>query len=94
MLAVDTVFISHASNDSGMSTVLPWIAWLDIVIEVRQAVQELRLGAGSRSTAERCLAAFRSLQDLSDEDWDGTAPLLVDEIAMLHDLCATDKDLQ
>lgn len=89
------VFICHASNDSGMSTVLPWIArWLDVVFEVRQAVQGLRPAAKTRSTAERCLAAFRRLQGLPDEVWDAIEPVLVEEIAELHDLCATDKDLQ
>ena len=36
----------------------------------------------------------RALQNLSDEDWDVIEPDLVEEIAVLHELCATDRDLQ
>jgi hypothetical protein len=88
------VLISYAHNDSGMSTVVPWIArWLDVVLDVRQAVQELRQRPKSRSTAEHCLAAFRRLQALPDEVWDTIEPLIHEEIAVLYDLCASDKDL-
>jgi hypothetical protein len=90
-----SVFISYARNDSGMSTAVPWIArWLDVVLEARQAVQGLQPGAETRSSAEQCLAAFRRLQALPDEVWDMIEPLLVEEIAVLHDLCAADEDLQ
>jgi hypothetical protein len=95
-VAFDTgVFISHASNDSGMSTILPVIAgWLDVVTEIREAVQGLRPGANIRLIAERRLAAFRRLQALPDWVWDTLEPIIVEEIAELHDSCATDKDLQ
>ena len=96
VIAFDTgVFISHASNDSGMSCAVPWIAgYLGVVLDVRHAVQGLRLEAKTRSTAEHCLAAFRRLQGLPDAVWDAIEPVLSDEIAELHDLCATDEDLQ
>ena len=84
------VFISYTFNDVGMSGVLEW---LDVVLEVRQAVQGLQPGAVTRSSAEQCLAAFRRLQALPDEIWDMIEPMLIDEIAVLHDLCADDKDL-
>ena len=54
--------------------------------EVKMAVQPPQI-------AERCLAAWRALEALSDEDWDAIEPNLVEEIAVLHALCATDKDL-
>jgi len=38
--------------------------------------------------AERCFAAYRTLENLSDEDWDAIEPTLRDEIVMLHYLCA------
>ena len=89
---IDTnVFISYAHGDS---FALPWVvSWLDVVLEARQAVQGLQPGAATRSSAEQCLAAFRRLQDVPDEVWGMIEPVLVEEIATLHALCATDKDL-
>jgi hypothetical protein len=101
------VFISHASNSAGMSAALAlqWWRWVEsyaanlVAREVRQAVQDYQRSLGAseetlRPIAERCLAAYRRLQGLSDEDWDIIEPTLDDEIATLHDLCATDEDLQ
>jgi hypothetical protein len=92
---ISHVFISHAANDFGTSAVAPRIAgWCDVVVEVREAVRGLRPGAKTRSSAEQCLAAFRRLQALPDWVWDALEPVMVDEIAVLNDLCATDEDLQ
>ena len=102
MLLFDTnVFIAHASNDYGMSGMLQALRQLEsyaaslVAREVRQTVQDYRQSSlDDRSNAERCLTAFRRLQNLSDRDWDAIEPKLVDEIAVLHDLCVSDEDLQ
>ena len=56
--------------------------------EVKQAVQaylnSVNSPGPSRQVIERCIAACRLLDNLSDEDWDALEPLLADEIGVLH----------
>jgi hypothetical protein len=95
------VFISHASNFSGMTAarMLQMLRQVEsyaanlLAREVRDAVQKYQ-AKQNWQTAEWCFAAYRKLQGLSDEDWDAIEPKLFDEIGVLHDLCATDEDLQ
>jgi hypothetical protein len=87
MMVVDTnVFIAHAGGSFAMPLVAKIIGRMMVEAQVQSAVR--------RQTGERCLAAYRTLQNLPDEDWDAIEPDLVEEIAVLHELCATDKDLQ
>jgi predicted nucleic acid-binding protein len=108
MVMFDTnVFICHLANYSGMSAarMLQMLRQLEryaaslAAREVRQTVDDYRRSLGAseealRPIAERCLASFRKLQNLSDENWDIIEPTLDDEIGVLHDLCATDEDLR
>ena len=87
MMMFDTnVFISHAGGSFAPPLIAKVIGRMMIEAQVESAVKW--------PTGERCLAAYRTLQNLSDEDWDAIAPNLVEESAVLHDLCATDRDLQ
>lgn len=86
-MMVDTnVFISHAGGSFAMPLVAKVIGRMMVEAQVQSAVKW--------QTGERCLNAYRALQNLSDEDWDVIEPDLVEEIAVLHELCATDRDLQ
>jgi hypothetical protein len=77
------LFISYASRD--LSPQFPtWMRRYLVVHEAKAAVQ-------ARDVA-RCARVWMDLQDLSDEDWDAVEPDLVDEIAVLHGLCAADED--
>lgn len=79
------VFISYAS--SALPPEFPaFMRRYLLAYEVKLAVQV-------RDVA-RCARVWLELQDLPDEDWDAIEPDLVEEIAVLHELCATDKDLQ
>ena len=85
MMIIDTsVFIAHSSF--APPTVAKIIHRMMVEAQVQSAV--------AWQTGERCLNAYRALKNLSDEDWDAIEPDLVEEIAVLHELCATDKDLQ
>ena len=79
------VFISYASDT--LPPAFPeFMRRYLIAYKARIAVQT-RDAAG-------CARVWVELRALSDEDWDAIEPDLVEEIAVLHDLCATDKDLQ
>jgi hypothetical protein len=80
------VFISHAG-------LLPpeypvWMHRYVVEYEVKQAAQaylnSVNSPGPSRWIIERCIAACRLLDNLSDEDWDALEPALADEIAVLH----------
>jgi hypothetical protein len=84
-MMVDTnVFIAHSSFTPPLIAKI--IGRMMVEAQVQSAVEW--------QTGERCLNAYRALQNLTDEDWDAIEPDLVEEIAVLHELCATDKDLQ
>jgi hypothetical protein len=81
------VFISYASP---LPPAFPeWIRRYAVREEVKQAVQaylnSVNSPGPSRQVVERCIAACRRLDDLSDEDWDALEPLLAEEIGVLHD---------
>ena len=80
------VFISHAGSWPPEFPI--WMHRYVVEYEVKQAVQaylnSVNSPGPSRRVIERCLAACRLLDNLSDEDWEALAPLLVDEIAVLH----------
>jgi hypothetical protein len=65
-------------NPSGTSYARPLLTCWGVSMIVKQAVRD--------RTPRRCLAAWRLLENLSDEDWDTIEPLLVEEIAVLHNL--------
>jgi hypothetical protein len=80
------VFISHAGP---LPPEFPeWMHRYVVEYEVKQAVQaylnSVNSPGPSRQVIERCIAACRLLDNLSDEDWDALEPLLADEIGVLH----------
>ena len=80
------MFISHAG--SSPPEFPEWMRRYVVEHEVKQAVQaylnSVNSPGPSRQTIERCLAACRLLDNLSDEDWAALEPVLVEEIGVLH----------
>jgi hypothetical protein len=79
---MSVVFISHSSDES--SYPLPLLTCWAKSMMVKQAMKNRE--------PKSCLAAWWLLEGLSDEDWDTIAPMLVEEIAILHDLFGDDDE--
>jgi hypothetical protein len=95
-----SVFISHASTvpTAHLRAIINQIDLYQATLtahEIRQAVKDYQhdiaaLGAPQPPTIERCLDAYRSFETFSDEHWDELEPTMVEEIAVLHNLCDVD----
>lgn len=80
------VFISHCSSTP--FDLPEWLQRYAVEIEVKLAVRNylnsVNSPGPSRWIIEHCIIACRTLDNLSDEDWDALAPQLVEEIEVLH----------
>lgn len=75
------------------SVELPLVAY---AVEIKLAVADYqnmwRRKVWRWRTLKRCRAAWEMLQNLSDETYDALEPMLIDEIAVLHDLYGGNDD--